>query len=86
MQLLRSKNVIGRICCRYINEDGDICDEEMDRRTMGVSLADLKKKRFVMTCLSSEKKLPVLRAALKGEYINVLVINSVCGENLLNES
>lgn len=86
MQLLRSKKAAGRICCRYINEDGNVCDEAMDRRTMGVSLADLKKKRFVMTCVSSEKKLPVLRAALKGEYIHALAINSTCGEKLLKES
>ncbi|WP_019552587.1 sugar-binding transcriptional regulator [Propionispira raffinosivorans] len=85
LEQLMNKQVAGRICCHYINTNGDVCDENLDRRTMGVKLEELKKKRFVMTCITSEKKLKPLVAALKGEYINVLVIDSICAEKLLEE-
>lgn len=83
LKSLERKNVAGRICCRYIDAAGNVCDESLDKRTLGVSLADLKKKRFVMTCITSEKKLPVLAAALRGELVNVVVLDSICAEKLL---
>lgn len=70
---LESLGAVGDICCHIINEEGEICDPELDRRTIGVPLSELKKKDYRIVVAEGKKKIRSICAALRRGYANVLV-------------
>lgn len=84
LKRLRERNVAGSICCRFIDNKGQICDQELDERTFGIGIEDLKNKEYVMACVANSRKVPALLASLRSRLINVLVIDSISAKLLLN--
>lgn len=84
LELLRSRDTVGSICCRFIDGNGQICDDVMDKRTFGIDLDTIAANSCVMACVSNPKKVPVLQACLKAGYINVLVVDSITASQLLH--
>lgn len=84
IELLKEHNAVGRIGCHYLNIEGKICCFDIDERTLGVGVEELKSKETVIACVNTVRKLPVLRAALKGNYINTLIIDYRTAVDLLN--
>lgn len=80
---LREKNAVGSICCRFVNEEGELCDQALDDRTFGIRLSDLRGKEQVMTCVADPGKVPVLHACLRARYVDVLAIDSLSAAKLL---
>ena len=80
---LNANNAVGSICCRFFDKDGNICDEELDNRTIGISIDDIKKADCVMACITGKAKAKAIYYALKAHFIDVLVIDSVAAEAVL---
>ena len=80
---LHSHQAVGSICCRFFNQNGDICDEELNNRTLGISIDEIKKSECVMACITGRDKAEAVYYALKANFIDVLVIDSVTAEAIL---
>ena len=80
---LHSHQAVGSICCRFFNQNGDICDEELNNRTLGISIDEIKKSECVMACITGRDKAESVYYALKANFIDVLVIDSVTAEAIL---
>lgn len=74
-EVLLQKGAVGDVCSRFFNRDGEVCDPELDARTIGLTLADIKNKRHsIAIAVGKEKALPVL-GALRGGFVNTLFID-----------
>lgn len=83
---LREKNVVGSICCRFYDEKGNICDEQLDGRTMGISLEAMKKADCVISCVVGKHKAEALLGALSAGFLNVLIVDSITALQVLDLS
>lgn len=81
---LHNQHAVGSICCRFFDQNGNICDEELDQRTLGISIAEIKKADCVMACITGKAKAKAVYYALNANFIDVLVIDSVTAEAILS--
>lgn len=70
---LIEKGAVGDICSHVINADGDICDKELDERTVSVPLEKIREKEQRIGVAAGQSKVECICAAIKGRIINVLV-------------
>ncbi len=77
------KTAIGDICSRFFDADGNICDKELDDRTVGINLKDLREKESSILIAGGEAKVRTIDAALKGRYANVLITDQFTAKSLL---
>ena len=80
---LQKKDAVGSLCCRFYNSRGEICDKEMDARTMGITIDDIKAADCVLACITGERKAQAVYTALKAGMINVLVVDSQLAKKIL---
>lgn len=73
MQELIVKGAVGDICDHLINDQGELCDEALDERTVSVPLAELKKKKRRIGVASGQSKVECICGAIRGKIINVLI-------------
>ncbi len=81
---LLEKGAVGDICSRIINRNGQICSKELDARTIGIELNDLKKKDYSIAVAGGEEKLNAIKAGLKGKWFNCLITDEWVANQLLN--
>ena len=80
--LLR-KGAVGDIALRYYGADGQCIESDINDRIIGISLEQLEKAPKVVGVSGGPDKLSAIRAALRGQLINVLITDSVTAEKLL---
>ncbi len=76
------KGAVGDICTRIINEEGNICDNDLNRRTIAVELTELKKKEQRIGIAAGLNRIKCIYAALKAGYANVLVTDEATAAEL----
>lgn len=64
---------VGRICGRFLDEDGRLVAPSLSQRTLGPTLSDLRRIRRSVLVASGAELVPVIRAALRHRYANHLV-------------
>lgn len=72
---LREAGVAGDIGFRFFDENGLAVENPLEKKLIGVSFNDLKRIKRVVAIVSGVTKIDTIRAALKGEFIDVLVID-----------
>jgi len=70
---LGQQGAVGDICGRYIDIDGIECHTSLDDRIIAISLEDLKQIPTVIGIAAGEQKKDIIRGALYGNYIDVLI-------------
>ena len=79
------KSSVGDICSRFFDVEGRICNRDLDDRTVGITLSELRDKEFSIMISGGEAKINAIRAALKGRYANVLITDQFTGKALLED-
>lgn len=77
------ENSVGDICSRFFDENGQICNEEIDERTIAVSLDNLKEKEKSILVAGGEHKVKAIKGALEGKIANVLITDQYTAKRLL---
>lgn len=80
---LSAKGAVGDICTHIINEYGEICDKELDARTLAIPLEDIKSINTRICVAIGQDKVKSIAGALRGNIINVLITNEDTIELLL---
>lgn len=83
--LLKQK-AVGDICSRFIDQNGQICDENINCRTVSIELEELRKKDRSILVAGGERKIAAIHAALTAGYANVLITDQHSAKQLLSES
>lgn len=79
------KNSVGDICSRFFDVEGRVCNRDLDDRTVGITLPELRDKEYSIMISGGEAKVNAIRAALKGRYANVLITDQFTGKALLED-
>ncbi len=82
LELIKNKHVVGSICSRFYDKNGYIVDEDIDSRTIGISLESIKNAECVMACIVGSRKAEAVYYALKAGWIDVLVIDSLMAKRI----
>ncbi len=85
LDALGDLGAVGDIALRFFDADGHAVDHEICDRIIGLDLDQIKKIPRVIGVAGGEEKLEVIRAALRGKLINVLVTEDRIARHLLKE-
>ena len=84
MKQIYSKQSVGDICSRFFDGDGNISSEEINKRTIGIELEELKLKKRSILVAGGNRKIKAIDGALRGGYANVLIIDQHTAKELLH--
>ncbi|MGG3560170.1 sugar-binding transcriptional regulator [Neobacillus rhizosphaerae] len=76
---------VGDICSRFFDMNGEICNDSLNERTLGVNLDDLRKKEYSILVAGGPNKIDGIYGALKGKYANVLITDQFTAKFLLDK-
>lgn len=85
MRELVEKGAVGDIVGRFVDSDGHIVDHELDDRTLGLSLDDLRRADAAIAVISGAAKRAVALAIVANNYCSVLVTDEATATYLLEE-
>lgn len=74
---------VGDIAGHCYTIDGRIANQKMDKRVIGLSLEDLKAKKYRIGIASGTQKAPAIIGALKGGFINRLYIDEFTAREVI---
>jgi len=83
-ELLKS-GAVGDICSRILKADGTICSDDLDGRTIGIELEELKKKQYSIAVAGGKEKLAAIQAGLNGKWFNSLITDEWIATELLRD-
>jgi deoxyribonucleoside regulator len=83
---LVSKGAVGDIVGRYINADGHIVDLELDERTIGIRLEQLRRAPTAIAVIAGSTKHAVARAIVSSGLCTVLVTDEDTALAVLGEA
>jgi deoxyribonucleoside regulator len=83
MLALRSRGAVGDICSRYFTIDGRIFDPQLNARTIGIELEQLKRKKYAIAVAGGIDRARGILGALRGGYINVLITDEDTAKEVL---
>ncbi len=83
---LEAKGAAGVLCAHIINSRGELVSEELDKKVIGIKLADLRKIKNVVAVVGGKKKATVLLGAIRGGYINSLIMDEELASVLLQKT
>ena len=79
---LREAGAVGDIALRYIDEEGEPVGSEIDERIIGLSLEQIVEIPQTIGVAGGEEKVDVIRAALRGGLLDVLVTDDFTARSL----
>lgn len=74
---------VGDICSRFFDEKGEVCDVDLDARTVGISLEDLRRKETRLVVAGGRERVRGIRTALNAGYATELVTDRFTAERLM---
>jgi len=83
---LMSMGVVGNICGNHIDINGTLCNVEMNERTIGIGLEELKRIPNVIGIAAGKRKIKPILASLRGNIIDTLITDEITAIELLKES
>jgi DNA-binding transcriptional regulator LsrR (DeoR family) len=83
---LKAHNAVGDIALRFFDEVGHPIQHEINDRIIGLDLDQIKRIPRVIGVAGGAEKLHVIRAALRGKFINVLVTDNQVAARLLEDA
>lgn len=83
-QLLRDAGAVGDICLRFFDAGGRPISSPVNERVMGISTEQLLAVPRRVAAAGGQRKRAAIRAALRGQWINVLITDVESAEELLD--
>ncbi len=83
---LKAMGAVGDIALRFFDIDGQPVKHQINDRIIGLDLDQIKRIPRVIGVAGGAEKFEVIRAALRGKFINVLVTDDQIAARLLGES
>jgi len=83
---LIAQGVVGDIALRFFDADGQKVSHEINDRIIGLDLDQIQKIPRVIGVAGGAQKFKVIRAALRGNYVTVLITDDRIAERLLGDT
>jgi DNA-binding transcriptional regulator LsrR (DeoR family) len=85
VEQLKAQGAVGDIALRFFDRDGQPIKHEVNDRIIGLDLDQIQKIPRVIGVAGGAEKFEVIRAALRGKFVNVLVTDDRIAARLLEE-
>lgn len=82
---LRALGAVGDVCFRYFDADGRHVPSHLDRRLIGITPQELLQAPRRIGVAGGERKFSAIRAALRGQWINVLITDLAMARRLADD-
>jgi DNA-binding transcriptional regulator LsrR (DeoR family) len=79
---LRGLGAVGDICFRFFDAEGHPVESELDDRVLGITPQRLRSVPRRIGVAGGAPKVPAIRAALRGGWINVLITDTASARQL----
>ena len=79
------KGAVGDIVGRYIDSNGNIVDPELDERTVGIQLEQLRRAKTAIAVIAGGSKHAVAQAIVRSGLCSVLVTDEETANAILND-
>ena len=86
LAILEETGAVGDIGLRYMDADGSPLELEINERLIGLTLDQIKAIPRVIGVAGGKAKYQVIRAALQGEILDVLITDHATAQKLLGET
>ncbi len=83
LTILNMKGAVGDILSQFFDENGNIIDSDLHNKLVGTKLSALEKSKNVVAVAGGTHKIAAMHAALKCDYIDVLITDEDTGKALL---
>ncbi|MBJ7462867.1 MAG: sugar-binding transcriptional regulator [Mycolicibacterium sp.] len=83
---LEARGACGDILAHYLTADGGIAHPDIDSRTVGLGLDDVRNARCAIAVAAGPNKVPVVRAALRSGLCTVLITDEPTVNAVLEHS
>lgn len=83
LEKIRAAGAVGDICAQHYSASGEWIDFEINHRVIGISLDTLSKIETVIGVAGGEEKATTILAALRGQYVNVLITDDQAAYEIL---
>jgi DNA-binding transcriptional regulator LsrR (DeoR family) len=83
--LLRERGAVGDVCLRFFDQHGQPVQTPLNERVIGMRLAQLQQAARSVGIAGGARKLPAIRGALAGRWINVLITDRRTAGTLVAE-
>ena len=81
--LLSMQGAVGDMLCHFIDKDGNVIQSSLERRLMSTPLEQLKEMSNPIGVAGGSTKSEAILAALKGNYLDVLITDETTATNVL---
>ncbi len=82
---LKAMGAVGDIALRFFDENGQPVDHPINDRIIGLDLEQIKRIPRVVGVAGGEGKYDVIRGAVRGHLVNVLITDEITAARLLEE-
>lgn len=83
LEELRRNGAVGFICAQAYDVSGEEIQNGFNQRIIGLSLNELRKIKTVIGISGGKQKAAAVLGALRGRYVNVLVTDRSCAQEML---
>ncbi len=83
--VLQENQAVGDCCCRFFDEHGHVIQSDLHRRTIAITLEQIKKVPVSLGIASGKEKAKAILALLRKKYINSLVTDQETLLQILKE-
>ncbi len=80
---LKRAGAVGAICGRFYNDQGVRCSHDLEDRTIGLNLNELKKIKHKILIAAGLEKVRAILGALRGNLVDTLVLDMDTANHLL---
>jgi len=81
---LKERGVVGDICMRFFDANGQIVDSPFDERVIGITLPELKAVPHVIGVAGGARKTATIHGALVGGWVDTFITDKFTAERLLS--
>lgn len=85
VEKLLDAGAVGDICSRILTKEGKVCSKELNGRTIGIELEEIKEKQYSIAVAGGKDKLAAIKAGLKGKWFNSLITDEWIATELLKD-
>nr|WP_263315037.1 sugar-binding transcriptional regulator [Mammaliicoccus sp. Marseille-Q6498] len=78
------QTAVGDICSRFYNRNGEVANEAINNRTIGIELESLKEIENTILVAGGAHKIEAIKGALKGDLSNILITDQYTAQALLD--
>jgi len=85
LHIVDESKPVGNCCNRLFDINGNFCKTNLDQRLVAISPEQLRKCPNVVVMAGGVHKVEAITAALKGQFINILITDALTAKNILDK-